>query len=471
VCGRVDRTLTGMAQDAEQGIGRGAALITAWIEEHVGGRVTALARQPRWRPVWFATVERDRETLELCVRGERLDTPGLYPLRHEMVVQQLLEERAIAVPHVYGWCDDPPSYVMERVSGSNDFSAASDEERQSVMEDYLGILAAVHALDVEPFQDAGVPRAPTPAESGLVGMQAYERLYRSQKRRPDPFLEFCLGWLARNPLDNHGRESVVVWDSGQFHHQDGSITGLLDLELAHIGDPLMDLAAFRQRDTIIGYGDPRTLYERYANLSGTPVDLDAIRYYHFAFTLANQLAFHGALADPPPESDYMTNLQWCCETNRFAVEALADILSIDLPKGDLPDTALAEMEFPDPWSSPAAVGHAHLVGILRHATAADEFGQYRLRGGFRLARHLRRCDEIGDAVVDADLDDLRELLGDRPTTWQEGDAALETYVLTDDGEHDEALVMLFHRRLTRAHHLLGPPESAMTTHHPVVPIE
>jgi len=469
VCGRADRTLKVMASGSEQGGERheergddaDAGLITAWIEEYVGGRVTALARQPRWRPVWFATVERDHETLELCVRGERLDTPGLYPLCHEMVVQQLLEERGIAVAHVYGWCDDPPSYVMERVPGTNDFSAASDDERHSVMEDYLAILAAVHALDVKPFQDAGVPRAPTPSESGLVGMQAYELLYRSQKRRPDPFLEFCLGWLARNPVDNHGRESVVVWDSGQFHHQDGAITGVLDLELAHIGDPLMDLAALRQRDTIIGYGDPRMLYERYSELSGTLVDLDAIRHYHFAFTLANQLAFHGALADPPLGSDYMTNLQWCCETNRFAVEALADILSIDLPG----------VEIPEPRMSPAAVGHAHLVGILRHATAADEFGQYRLRGGFRLARHLRRSDEIGDAVVDADLDDLRELLGDRPTTWQEGDVALEAFVLADDGEHDEALVMLFHRRLTRAHALLGPPGSAMTTHHPVAPID
>jgi len=243
--------------------------------------------------------------------------------------------------------------------------------------------------------------------------------------------------------------------------QRGSITAVLDLELARIGDPLMDLAAFRQRDTIIGYGDSRTLYERYTELSGTPVDLDAIRHHHFAFTLANQLAFHGALAEPPPGSDYMTNLQWCCETNRFAVEALADILTIDLP----------EVEMPAARTSREAVGHAHLVEVLRHATAADEFGQYRLRGGFRLARHLQRCDEIGDAVVQADLDDLGKLLGVRPTTWQDGDAALEAFVLADDGEHDEALVLLFHRRLTRAHALLGPPGSAMTTHHTVAPIE
>lgn len=101
--------------------------------------------------------------------------------------------------------------------------------------------------------------------------------------------------------------------------------------------------------------------------------------------------------------------------------------------------------------------------------AADEFEQYRLRGAFRLARHLQRVDEIGDACVAADLDDLHALLGDRPRTWQEGDAALEEFVLGDDGRHDEELVVLFHRRLWRAHQMLGPPGSAMTRHNSVQP--
>ena len=35
--------------------------------------------------------------------------------------------------------------------------------------------------------------------------------------------------------------------------------------------------------------------------------------------------------------------------------------------------------------------------------------------------------------------------------------------------HDEELASLFHRRLWRAHQVLGPPGSAMTRHHPVQP--
>ena len=86
------------------------------------GTVTAIAGQSRWRPVWFVDVERDGERLELCVRGERLDIPGVWPLRHEMTVQALLEAGGIPVPKVYGWCDDPAAFVTDRVPGRADSS-------------------------------------------------------------------------------------------------------------------------------------------------------------------------------------------------------------------------------------------------------------------------------------------------------------------------------------------------------------
>jgi hypothetical protein len=330
------------------------------------------------------------------------------------------------------------------------------------MDDYMGILARVHALDPTPFGDAGILRAPEPAQSGMIGMQAYEQAYRRVKKRPDPFLEFCLGWLARNPADTKGREAPVVWDSGQFHQRDGRIAALLDLEIGHVGDPMMDLAAFRMRDTILGYGDMGELYDRYAEITGEPVDVAAIQHHHFAFTLTNQLAFHAALADPPAHSDFMTNLQWCSETNLFAVEALGEILGIELPEVALPEPR-------EPAESPIAIAHRHLVHSLRTLDAGDAHAQHQLRILFRLARHVARFDEIGDGLTEADLDDLDALLGRRPASWQEGDAALEQYVFEDGGAHDRELIVLFHRRLSRLKAQLGPAGSAMARHLPIQP--
>jgi hypothetical protein len=122
---------------------------------------------------------------------------------------------------------------------------------------------------------------------------------------------------------------------------------------------------------------------------------------------------------------------------------------------------------PEPRVSPAAIGHAHLVDWLRHFEANDDYAQHQVRIFFRLARHLQRSDEIGEAIERADLDDLEPLLGHRPASWREGDAALERFVLADDGRHDAELVRIFHRRLRRQLMLLGPSGSAIARHIPL----
>jgi hypothetical protein len=240
-------------------------------------------------------------------------------------------------------------------------------------------------------------------------------------------------------------------------HRNGRVEAIIDLEIGHIGDPMMDLAGFRMRTSTLNFGDFDALYDHYEKRRGEPIDRRAIQYHHFCFTLSNQLAFHAALAEPPPGSDYMTNMQWCAETNIYAMEALAELLGLELEDVPMPEARI----------STGAVGHAHLIDWLRHFQADDAFTQHQFRIFFRLARHLARTDEIGDALDQANLDDLEALLGHRPATWQEGDAALERFVVEDKGRHDEALVRLFHKRTWRYLMLCGPEGSAIARHNPI----
>lgn len=82
---------------------------------------------------------------------------------------------------------------------------------------------------------------------------------------------------------------------------------------------------------------------------------------------------------------------------------------------------------------------------------------------FRLARHLRRVDEIGAAIAAADLADLRAIL-DRPVAAEQADAELLALVDRRDPALDEPLVRLFDRRMQRLHLLLGPSGSLMLRH-------
>lgn len=435
--------------------------VAAWLGTNLGGTVTSISRQARWRPVWFATVERGDGPLEVCVRGERTDMPLIFPLQHEMRFQRVLHDHGIPVAEVYGWIDDPAAYVMANVPGEQHFATTSDDDRRAAVDDYLHVLARLHALPIEPFAAADIAGAGTSDDPALLGLRRYAEVFRSTTRHPEPFMEFCLGWLRRNPPDARGRRAPVVWDSGQFHHRGGRILAVLDLELGHVGDPMMDLAGWRMRDTIVGYGDFRDLYRRYEEVGGMPVDLDAIARHHLAFSLTNQLVFGAAIRDHVPGSDLMTNLQWCCETNLFATEALAEMLGIELPTAELPE----------PAPSGSATAFAYLVATLGGVRPAEEYDAYQVRTGFRLARHVQRRDEIGAALEAADLDDLQPLLGHRPATAADGERELQAFVVADTaGRYDRPLVELFHRRNLRAQMLLGPAGSAMTRHLAIQPL-
>ena len=452
------------AANASAGRSADTERVRIWIESELGGRVVSISRQPRWRPVWFVDLERDGVVQRLVVRGDRTDMPLILPLRHEMTLQSMLHDAGIPTPAVHGWIHEPMAYVMDRVGGQQDFTGCTTEQRDAAVDDYLQILARMHALDVAPFAAAGIMRAERPEDSGTFGQSRYEAVYRATKNGPDPFMEFCLGWLHRNPPRSLGRESVICWDSGQFHQADGRIVAVLDIEIGHIGDPMMDLAAWRMRDTIVGYGDFHQLYARYGELSGTPIDLEALMRHHVMFTLTNQLALGQAVRRPTADTDLMTNMQWCYETNLFATEALAEVLQVELPTVDEPIAA----------ESRASTAVEHLAEALRSLALGDdavddEFLRYRLRALFREARHAARAVEVGDSVSTDDLDDLHRLLGHRPDSWLEGEAELERFVLADatTGTHDLALLELFHRRNLRAHQLLGPTGSAMATHRPI----
>jgi aminoglycoside phosphotransferase (APT) family kinase protein len=429
--------------------------VAAAVAQQLAMEVDEVQRQVRWRPTWFVHGRRDGSPFSVVVRGDRGDAVG-FPLRHEFAFHGILEARGLPVPKLHGWCDALDAVLMELVPGKPDFDGVADADRDAVVDEYLQAMVAVHQLPIEPFLEAGITQAAD--GSAIESMRIQEAQWRAAKDWADPFMEFCLGWLHRHEPQS-GRQTPILCDTGQFHHQAGHLVAVLDLEGGHIGDPMMDLAVWRMRDTLIPFGDMRQLYARYEELDGRPVDLDAIKGHYFASTIGNELMFGAAVHHPLEDTDLMTYMQWDSDTNLMATECLCDLLGMEPPT----------VETPAPRRSRTSATHEHLVRSLGRLRPEDPVVAGEVRRAFRTARHLARVDEVGAAVIDADLDDAASVLGFRPETWWEADEALERFVLEDartGHRHDRELVQLFHRRNLRVHLQLGPEGSKMVAHRP-----
>lgn len=423
-----------------------AAAVTAWIEAELGP-VMAIERQGRWRPAWFVDVIGDDGPLELYVRGAREGAGDVYSLPQEAAVLQVLEAHGVRVPHVWGLIPQPRAIVMDRLPGRANLATVEDEaERSAILADYIDILADVHAIDPAAFAAAGLPTPGDPDDLTLSWFNRVEDRYRKAKRRPEPLLEFAVKWVRRNVPARRGDPCLILCDPGQFMFHEGRVSGVIDLEFAHIGEAAHDLASLRLRDMPEPLGDVGAGLRRYEAQTGKPLDLALIDFHTVKWALCTPLSLVATLHAPPAVPELMQSLEWFHQYSLTGVEGIANVLGVALP----------DVAAPEPIATRYSWIHDAAPNVIRSLAAEGPLPEFRRDRTAAMADYLRRVDLLGPAIEAADLDDLAPLIGQRPADWRAGDAALEAFVLAAGPEHDGALAQLFHRRAMRQMCLLEP---------------
>ncbi len=420
-----------------------------FVEAKVGGPIVAAERQPRWRPAWFLEVERkDGSRVPIYVRGARPEAAGgADQLRHECACLQLMEKHGVPVPHVYGYCDVPDAIVMDKAPGRfNLATAESEAERKAVRDHYMEILAQIHRIDLADFRAAGFTIPETPEERGLGDLDVWVASFRSTKQRPEPLIEFGVDWLRRNVPRDREQTSFVVGDSGQFLFDQGRVTAVIDVELAYVGDPVADLGGLLNRDLSEPLGDLEDAVRTYEKHAGLAVDRRAVLYHAIRFGMVTPLATAVQVAAPTPATDFLQYLVWYLVYARCPLELMAHLEGLEVPPAELPEETLS------PW----AIGHDVLQARLAKLEREDPYEAYQLESVQRGAEFLRRADRYGAALEAEDLDEAGALLGRRPGSWQERDAALEELVAKNTGERDAELLRYFIRRVQRQEFLVDP---------------
>jgi aminoglycoside phosphotransferase (APT) family kinase protein len=434
-----------------------------WIEEQSGGRIVHDEQQARWREQHFVTVERDDgTTVELLARFGRdpevVKHSRLLSLRdieHEARVLQALQGHGLLVPTYLGYDADEQFILMERLEGSNRLADAPDDDtRRRIMFEYYDQLAALHKLDVESMALEGIDIPGSAEEIAFAGKFRFsEDDYRDAQAgmAPDPLLELGLWWLHANVPKGDRPVAFVQGDTGpgQFMFADGHLTGLIDWELAHIGDPMLDLGVARMRNMLYPAGSLRDPIAHYDEVSGGGVDWDALGFYTVVSMIFTPLGVAASLQSvTAATSDILPRYEWDITLRRGLCDALAEVLGIELELPDLPEPTVGPRTMADLLAD-------HLETNVR-PIARDEGEHYQVDMAIALSHGLQLESRIGAALLADDLDDMGAVLGQRPADREEGKAALSRLVAEQPEANLEALVRLFARIERRREHLWRP---------------
>lgn len=189
---------------------------------------------------------------ELVLRRPPVGTKAAsaHDMKREFLIQSRLKPVYELVPNVIALCEDQSIigsdfYVMERINGEifrKDVPENITKEDIAIMaESMVAGLAQLHSVDATVLQELN--KGPGYVERQVTG---WSKRYRAALTDDVPDAEDVMNWLAANQpgdVDScviHGdwRIDNMVFDLGAK-----KLAGVLDWELATVGDPLMDLGS------------------------------------------------------------------------------------------------------------------------------------------------------------------------------------------------------------------------------------
>jgi aminoglycoside phosphotransferase (APT) family kinase protein len=432
--------------------------ITRWVEANIGGRVSAIERLRRWRPVWRVDYQKDGVSRALFVKSLRPWVSIPYSLEHEMRVMQVLEANGIAVPHVHGMMEFPQAFVMDWVEGGRDpglvqeaieDASTMSPERWIASLKYMEVLARMHRIPVDRFADTEIG---DPVGARAIALDSYERNYRllADRGAVDALIEFFTVWLRRNVPEHRTKATFVTGDCGQFLSRGEEITAILDVEIGHLGDPMHDLACFRGRHPVENMGDVPALFRHYAEIIGEPLDLPVIAYHTVCFLALATIGPLLGMIQTHPGGDWVEGIMQVAFIGRRTLDAMAEIVGAELD----------EIALPPPHVTPFEdLAIEKLLAEVNRLPTSELFQDWQRGVLASLPQYLRNQACYGRWLEDQDLEEIGDLLGKHPASLVEADAALKAYVQQAGPDQDARLIRLFHRRILRLCLLLAGPDA------------
>lgn len=232
------------------------------------------SRMPDWRGFAVHEISRihggaSRETFRLAVSytqdGQSV-ARGLI-LRRDPVSTLIETERevefaayrafwksGVPVPEALVLEEDPahldrPFFVMQEITGAKAASILAadpyEPHQARIGEQFFGSLGRIAGADISRMNLPASFKMPSRDGAWDIALSHWEAVIDEDELEPQPIARAAIRWMRRNPPPPAQRVAFVHGDyrTGNFlYTDDGRIAAILDWEMAHLGDPLEDLA-------------------------------------------------------------------------------------------------------------------------------------------------------------------------------------------------------------------------------------
>lgn len=262
-----------------------------------------------------------------------------FTLEREAAAFQFAAAVGVPVPDVVACSDDGLSIAITEVPGVVESGAVA-------LDHYLEVLGRLHRAPLDGLPSGHVAFDP----AGRDDLAVWEAAARSLPE-PNPLLDYAFDVLVRHRDDIPAEAVFCHGDAGpgNYLHDGGRVTGLIDWEMAHTGDPHDDLASVAVRATLSGVelGDYADRVRRHwAPAAGRAPDPRRYRVATLAVLTRMVVSCHLALAHPDPGQDRTVQLMGLplMEVHLLREAAALEARSLDPVTGIAPDPAfLARM--------------------------------------------------------------------------------------------------------------------------------
>jgi aminoglycoside phosphotransferase (APT) family kinase protein len=178
-----------------------------------------------------------------------------------------------------------PSIVLQRLPGKTnavEFLKSEDPAVAASLVDQLAqAVARLHSVPIDAAAFDPALRGLSAREVALRQVTAWRDTFLAQRMEPLPALLSVFEWLCRH-LPQPDRLCLVHGDvrPGNFLYEGKQLTGLLDWEMAHPGDPTEDLAwIYRPLWSPRRFMELGTFIERYGAHANRTVRMAEVIYY------------------------------------------------------------------------------------------------------------------------------------------------------------------------------------------------